>query len=594
MTTSVTKKLPQYGLYAAIAVILYLLLQEWSTFSKEFDKQKKASITAVESVPLQTTETPLLSSDDNPLSGVQEPVLSSNETNSSDIATASTDQISNQASNALSRLITVKTDTLRVTVDRLGGDIVEVALLKHLESLEPGAEPLRLLEKNAQRTYIAQSGLIGDNGSNVKSARALFLASTDYYEMNDKETLSVNLSFKDASGVLLTKTFTFRSNDYLIDVSYEVSNKAKTPWSGVFYSQISRDNTKDPGTEDAAFGMQSYLGAATTTEDSNYKKISFKDIEKENFRNTQIGGWVAMIQHYFVSAWIPNQEETQNFYTKKGKNGQNIIGFYSKPINVANGEKATVSSSFYAGPKDQYRLDEIAKHLGLTVDFGWLWMISQPLYALLHMFATGDLHVFDKVFHVFPGFGNWGVAIIALTIVVKLFFFKLSAASYRSMANMRRMQPKLMQLRERYSNDKQAQTKAMMELYQKEKINPLGGCLPMLVQMPVFIALYWALIESVELRHAPFMLWIKDLSVMDPYFVLPLIMGGTMYFQQKMNPAPPDPMQAKVMQWMPVIFTFFFLWFPAGLVIYWVSNNILSMLQQWVITRNIEKEGAKT
>ncbi|NNC55597.1 MAG: membrane protein insertase YidC, partial [Pseudomonadales bacterium] len=248
---------------------------------------------------------------------------------------------------------------------------------------------------------------------------------------------------------------------------------------------------------------------------------------------------------------------------------------------------------FYAGPKNQYRLAEIAEHLDLTIDYGWLWMLAQPLYALLYFFATGELHAFGKVFNVFGGFNNWGVSIIMLTVVVKLLFFRLSASSYRSMANMRRVQPKLLAIRDRYKTDKQAQSKAMMELYQKEKINPLGGCLPILIQMPVFIALYWALMESVELRHAPFALWIKDLSVMDPYFILPLLMGATMFFQQKMNPAPPDPMQAKVMQWMPVIFTFFFLWFPAGLVIYWVSNNILSIAQQWFITRQIEQAAAK-
>ena len=296
-----------------------------------------------------------------------------------------------------------------------------------------------------------------------------------------------------------------------------------------------------------------------------------------------------MIQHYFVSAWIPEQQQDYHYYTKRSSSGMNIIGLYGNPITVEPGNSANISAKFYAGPKDQYALAKLAKHLDLTVDYGWFWWLSQPLYAVLNFFATGELHFGGEIYKLFSGFQNWGVAIILLTVVIKLLFYKLSAASYRSMANMRRVQPKLLALRERHANDKQAQSKAMMELYQKEKINPLGGCLPILVQMPVFIALYWALIESVQLRHAPFALWITDLSVMDPYFVLPVIMGATMYFQQKMNPAPPDPMQAKIMSMMPIFFTFFFLWFPAGLVVYWVSNNLLSILQQWYITHTITK-----
>ncbi|MDA8693876.1 membrane protein insertase YidC, partial [Pseudomonadales bacterium] len=289
-----------------------------------------------------------------------------------------------------------------------------------------------------------------------------------------------------------------------------------------------------------------------------------------------------------VSAWVPEPNATYNYYTKASKSGLNIIGFH-KAFEVEAGARDTIGAQFYVGPKYQYRLQEIAPHLDLTVDYGWLWWIAQPLYTLLYFFATGEAHMFGEVYDVFPGFGNWGFSIIMLTVVIKALFFRLSATSYRSMANMRRVQPKLLAVRERHANDKQAQSKAMMELYQKEKINPLGGCLPILVQMPVFIALYWALMESVELRHAPFIGWITDLSVMDPYFVLPLIMGTTMFLQQKMNPPPPDPMQAKIMQWMPVVFTLFFVFFPAGLVVYWVSNNILSISQQWYITRQIEK-----
>ena len=487
-----------------------------------------------------------------------------------------------------SRNIVVETDTIRVVIDLLGGDIIEVALLKHLSKQEEGAEPLLLLEKNRKRTYTAQSGLIGPSGTEVKSAFARFDSSASNYVMQNQEKLVVDLHFNDASGVRLTKRYTFKSNDYLIDVDYIVDNQSDSRWASTYYSQISRDDSADPGADSAGFGMQSYLGAATTTNDDPYKKISFKEIKNKKTRFQNTGGWVAMIQHYFVSAWIPSPNENYNYYTKETKSGLNVIGFLT-PFAVEKNQTKTIGAKFYAGPKYQYRLQEIAPNLDLTVDYGWLWWIAQPLYTLLYFFAMGEAHLFGEVYEVFPGFGNWGVAIIMLTIVIKALFFRLSAASYRSMANMRRVQPKLLELRERHADDKQAQSKAMMELYQKEKINPLGGCLPILIQMPVFIALYWALMESVELRHAPFIGWITDLSVMDPYFVLPLLMGITMYLQQKMNPTPPDPMQAKIMQWMPVVFTFFFVFFPAGLVVYWVSNNVLSISQQWYITRKIEQ-----
>jgi YidC/Oxa1 family membrane protein insertase len=280
------------------------------------------------------------------------------------------------------------------------------------------------------------------------------------------------------------------------------------------------------------------------------------------------------VQHYFISAWIPANPGQYHYSTKVTSNGDNLIRYTGSPVELAAGASGQFNSQFYAGPKDQYRLKEIAAGLDLTVDYGWLWWICQPLFWILT-----QIHKFV---------GNWGWSIILLTVLVKGAFFHLSAASYRSMAKMRKVAPKMTQIRELYADDKQKQSQEMMALYQKEKVNPLGGCLPILIQMPVFISLYWVLMESVELRHAPWLGWIKDLSTMDPYYILPLIMGASMFVQQKLNPAPPDPMQAKIMQWMPVFFTFFFLWFPAGLVLYWVVNNLLSILQQWIITRQIE------
>jgi YidC/Oxa1 family membrane protein insertase len=357
-----------------------------------------------------------------------------------------------------------------------------------------------------------------------------------------------------------------------------VENNSDQRWQANLFGQIKRDSSPPPSAESSGMGMQPFLGVATTQPDDRFTKFTFDDLAEEPFKAQLPGGWIAMIQHYFLSAWIPNAEQSHTFSARVTRSDFNIAGFTSPSLVLDPGNSGKVGAGFYAGPKDQYRLKEISPYLDLSVDYGWLWWIAQPLFWLL-----------TKIFSLV---GNWGVAIILLTVLIKALFFKLSAASYRSMANMRRVQPKLVSLREQYADDKQKQSQAMMELYKKEKINPMGGCLPILVQMPVFIGLYWMLMESVELRHAPFMLWITDLSVMDPYFVLPLMMGASMFFMQKLNPPPPDPMQAKIMQWMPVMFTFFFLWFPAGLVLYWVVNNLLSMAQQFVITRQIEKAGS--
>jgi YidC/Oxa1 family membrane protein insertase len=581
---NISKDLPRFFLFALIAGLVLILLKQWVGFSSDYDaavterlnKEYEQGLLAepvdVVGVSQKDTGPNIKVIDSTPIT---HPMVG-------DRGSAPGKPFNS------SRNIVVETDTIRVVIDSLGGDIIEVALLKHLSKQEEGAEPLLLLEKNRKRTYTAQSGLIGPSGTEVKSAFARFDSAASNYVMQNQEKLVVDLYFNDASGVRLTKRYTFKSNDYLIDVDYIVDNQSDSRWASTYYSQISRDDSADPGADSAGFGMQSYLGAATTTNDDPYKKISFKEIKNKKTRFQNTGGWVAMIQHYFVSAWIPSPNENYNYYTKETKSGLNVIGFLT-PFAVEKNQTKTIGAKFYAGPKYQYRLQEIAPNLDLTVDYGWLWWIAQPLYTLLYFFAMGEAHMFGEVYEVFPGFGNWGVAIIMLTIVIKALFFRLSAASYRSMANMRRVQPKLLELRERHADDKQAQSKAMMELYQKEKINPLGGCLPILIQMPVFIALYWALMESVELRHAPFIGWITDLSVMDPYFVLPLLMGITMFLQQKMNPPPPDPMQAKIMQWMPVVFTFFFVFFPAGLVVYWVSNNVLSISQQWYITRKIEQ-----
>jgi len=324
-------------------------------------------------------------------------------------------------------------------------------------------------------------------------------------------------------------------------------------------------------------GMQSFLGMALSSTEKPYEKYNFDDMTEEPINQQIQGGWVSFIQHYFLSSWIPNNEITHT-YQSKVRNGLFLMGFISPATVVEAGSSGEVSAKLYIGPKIIERLEEVAPNLDLTVDFGWLFFIATPLFLLLDFF--------------YGLVQNWGIAIILVTLVVKALFFKLSAASYRSMANMRRVAPKLKTLKEQHGDDRQKMSAAMMDLYKKEKINPLGGCLPILVQMPVFIALYWVLLESVQLRHAPFMFWITDMSVKDPLFILPILMGISMFIQMQLNPAPPDPMQAKIMKIMPIMMTVFFLWFPAGLVLYWLVNNILSISQQWVITRQIEKANA--
>ncbi len=478
-------------------------------------------------------------------------------------------------------LISIENNVLALIIDLNGGDIVQSALPDFPARLNDPSVPFLLLENGPRRNYVAQSGLIGENGID-KSGRARFTSSQTSFQMaDDEDSFSVDLHYIDNDQVKITKRFTMRRGDYMVDVEYLVDNGSSHRWQGNLFGQIKRDSSADPSSElSSGMGMAPFLGTALTQPDERFSKFSFEDMAEKPFKQKLRGGWIAMIQHYFLSAWIPAAEQVHTYRTRVTGNGFNIGGFVSPALIVDPGNRGSVSAGIYMGPKDQYRLKEISEYLDLSVDYGWLWWLAQPLFWLL-------INIYSIV-------GNWGIAIILLTVLIKAIFFKLSATSYKSMANMRRVQPKIAELRERHGDDKQKQSQAMMDLYKKEKINPLGGCLPILVQMPVFIALYWVLMESVELRQAPFYGWIHDLSVMDPYFILPLIMGASMFFQQKLNPPPPDPMQAKIMQWMPVMFTFFFLWFPAGLVLYWVSNNLLSIAQQWVITRQIEKASAKS
>lgn len=495
------------------------------------------------------------------------------------------------ATSANTNTVRVVTDVLDVTIDTAGGDIVRVALPTYTKSVNDKT-PFVLMDLNSQLTYIAQSGLVKSSTAapgglsgldDASGGRPVYTVEKSEYDLGPKnQDLDVVLRTQTADGLKVSKTFHFVRGDNRIHMSYDIDNTSSQPWSGVLFGQLKRDASKDPSSENHSFGMVTFLGGAYWTPEKTYNKIALAKFAKNPIpANTVVsGGWVAMVQHYFVSAWIPSKDTKNTLSTRVTDSGnENFIGFTSAPITVAPGSQGQVGADFYAGPKIQDKLKAISSGLELTVDYGWLWPIAQFLFWLL------------KTIHGF--LGNWGWSIVMLTVLVKGAFFHLSATSYRSMANMRRVMPEMQRMKEQFGPDRAKLSQAMMELYKREKINPLGGCLPIVVQMPVFIALYWTLMESVELRHAGWIFWIKDLSLLDPYFILPLLMGCSMFAQQMLNPAPQDPMQAKVMKFMPVIFTAFFLFFPSGLVLYWLVNNLLSITQQWVITRQIEKSSAK-
>ncbi len=468
--------------------------------------------------------------------------------------------------------IYVHTDVLDVEIDTRGGDIRTAKLLKYPVSVKQPDEPFQLLNDTPPMIFLVQGGFRTHDPAPTHHA-VYQVAETEYRLEEGSDEIRIPLTWHSENGLSVTKVYTFQRGSYLIDMSYEVDNRTQKPWRGHLYGQLQR-NESDNGNSRFIY---TYTGAAISSPDNRYEKIKFKAMEEQNLSRNIKDGWIAMLQHYFVAALIPDPGREYHYYTLALGDGRYIAGLYGPEQAIAPNGRGTFQLRVYVGPKIQKTLAAIAPDLDLTVDYGWLWFIGQLLYWLL-----------EKLFAIT---GNWGWAIVLVTIVIKALFFPLSAASYRSMANMRRVQPRMMAVRERFGNDRARMNQAMMELYKEEKINPLGGCLPIVVQIPVFIALYWVLLESVELRQADFMLWIHDLSTRDPYFVLPLLMGVSMFLQQKLNPAPIDPVQAKVMQLMPVIFTFFFAFFPAGLVLYWLVNNILSIAQQWLITRRIAQVG---
>ena len=474
------------------------------------------------------------------------------------------------------RIITVKTDVFNIKIDAVGGDIVFLDLPKYPAKLDDPSQGFVLLDEAKNRFYVAQTGLLNELGpDSLALGRAKYRFLNSSYVMDEDESImNVDMHYTTHTGVNITKRYIFTRGSYDIRLHYIIDNKSAANYEVSPFGRIKRTA---PVTESTGmFGaMRTYTGAAINTPEKRYQKISFADMQKNNFSAEVMGGWVAMVEHYFATAMVPSID-TKNYFQSENFGGDLFgIRFVSEAKIIPPGVLEIIETKIYAGPEVADQLKQVAPGLDLTIDYGFLWFICQPIFWLLRT--------------MYNLLGNWGVAIIATTVFIKGIFYKLSASSYKSMGNMRKLQPKIEALKQRYGDDKQEFSKAMMELYRKEKVNPLGGCLPILVQIPVFIALYYVLLESVELRQSPFIWWIHDLSAKDPYYVLPIIMGISMLIQQRLNPTPPDPMQAKVMMVMPIFFTFLFLQFPAGLVLYWVVNNILSILQQWFITRRIER-----
>jgi len=473
-------------------------------------------------------------------------------------------------------LIKVRTDTLDLVIDKRGGTIVDARLVQYPVAVDRPEEKYRLLSQRPSDFFIFQSGLLGAQAERMPTHEAIFTAAADSFELEDgKDSLTVDMTWQSTDGVQVIKRYTFHRDTHAIQLEHLVNNASETVWSGRDYRQLQRGEPVDTG---SAF-MYTYTGGAIYSQEDKYQKYDFEELGSGQLNRDVKDGWLSMIQHYFLGAVVPPRGEEQHYYGKQLSNGRAVIGGYSPAKTIAPGASDSFTGTLFLGPKLQQELAELAEGLDLTVDYGWLVFIAKPMYWVLE-----KIHGFV---------GNWGWTIIIFTILIKLAFFKLSETSYRSMANMRKMTPRIQALKDRYGDDKQRMQQAMMELYKTEKINPLGGCLPMLVQMPFFIALYWVLLESVELRQAPWILWLDDLSIKDPFFVLPVIMGVSMFVQQKLNPPPPDPMQAKIMMALPLVFTAMFAFFPSGLVLYWVVNNLLSITQQWVITKRIE-EGATT
>ena len=548
-----------------LAIFGFSLLMLWDSWQKLH----------VAPVPLAA----VASAPQSAASGVPVPTASSSNAVQPVVPTASALPDANVAVSSAPK-ITVKTDVVVAEISAQGGDLVSLELLKHKATGDESGHFL-LFDSGSKHVYQGQSGLIGAGLPNHKTTWHLLSGDTQLKDGEDAVRVALEAPIENGGKVV--KTYTFHRNDYLIDVDYQLVNGGTNVQQASAYFQTTRDGKPAEVSSAPMMGMgaSTFTGPAVYTEKDKYQKVAFTDIDKEKakYATHANDGWVAMVQHYFVSGWFPKLGVEREFYIRKLSDNLYSAGVIVPFTTVQPGATGNLGVQLYAGPQEQEKLTRIATGFELVVDYGWLAIIAEPIFWVM-----GKIH---------GVIGNWGWSIIVLTVLIKACFFPLSAASYKSMAKMRVVTPKMQKLKEMYGDDRARLNQEMMELYKKEKINPLGGCLPIVVQIPVFISLYWVLLGAVEMRNAPWLGWITDLSVKDPFYVLPLIMGATMLIQTKLNPTPPDPMQAKVMQIMPVVFTAMFLFFPSGLVLYWVVNNMLSIAQQWQITRMIEG-GKKT
>ena len=548
-------------LYVALGLVLMLLWQSWL----EYSTPAQSPIVSVDSIDPSNPSTPNApATNDLPTApgtpGVPETAQESVEIDSS------------------AATVEVITDLYRVTIGTQGADIRKVELLDYPLTIDNPDEPLELMSSQYPDLFFVESGLLG-RGFNYPNHKTEFsTASTEYTLAESDESLDVIFSWTAEDGVTYRKIYKFLRNSYEIDINYEVSNNSNSVWNGYQYSQFVRTLVEEEGSLGFLGRLPSYKGGAIYTPEEKFEKYDFGDMIDADLKRVTEVGWVSMLQHYFVGAWLPQEQGPYEFYSSvaNGNNPVYRMGYKTLiPTTVEPGTSGMMTNRLYIGPKEQDRLATAAEGMKLTIDYGWLTIVSAPLFVILNW--------------LFKVLGNWGWAIIFLTLFIKLVFFPLSAASYKSMAKMKNLQPRMKTLKERYGDDRQKFQQEMMKIYKEEKINPLGGCLPILIQIPVFIALYWVLLESVELRQASWF-WLADLSVQDPYYILPIIMGISMILQQKLNPAPMDEMQKKIMMALPFVFTLFFLFFPSGLVLYWVVNNILSIAQQWVITKKITEK----
>jgi len=565
----------RFAILGAMFVTAYLLILAWQK-----DYGGAQAETAQQAVAVQqsaNTSTDIPSAQAQAASATDIPQANTAQADTPVASTANSQQ-----------LVTVATDMYNVWIDPKGGDIVRLELLSHDKSKDSD-QPFVMLH-NDKNIYVAQSGLIGADGPDSRS-RPMYEVDKNSYSIDEAQStvtkddtahkvLEVPMVYKTADGVEIFKIFKFTSGEYPIQVTHRIVNRSAGNWQGQMFGQLKRDDAPDPGKSDQGiFTLGTFLGGAWGTPEEHYNKLKFDNFNEEKLNLQAKEAWVAIVQHYFVSAWVPDKSYTAQLESRNS-NDMHIIGFRSPLVNVPAGKQYDISATLYSGPKIQSELKELATGLNQTVDYGWLWPIAKLLFW--------GLEFFHNIV------GNWGWAIVLLTILVKLILWPLSAKSYRSMAKMRVIAPEMQRMKEEFGDDRMRFSQEMMALYKREQVNPLSGCLPLLMQMPIFLALYWVLMESVELRHAPWILWIQDLSAMDPWFILPLIMGATMYFQQMLNPQPTDPMQAKVFRLMPIIFTVFLLFFPAGLVLYWIVNNLITIAQQWFINKSAEKQGLST